>query len=71
MFEPPQSDSVRALFTEPVLAELGLVDGPRLRAAFERAVAEPEAPGRTQLMEAAGLETLARTWRRPASPMGP
>ncbi|MEA3035879.1 MAG: hypothetical protein QOH04_1644 [Sphingomonadales bacterium] len=71
LFEPPQSDHVRALFTEPVLAELGLVDGPRLRAAFERAIAEPEAPGRTQIMEAAGLETLARTWRRPASPMGP
>lgn len=71
MFRPPCADRVRRLFADPLLARLGLVDGPRLADSFHRAAADPELPGRTRLMEAAGLESILRAWRGASAPLGP
>jgi asparagine synthase (glutamine-hydrolysing) len=71
MFGGASARHLRSIFAAPILAELGLVDSGRLMAAFERAAADPDSPDRTQLLEAATMETMLRTWRRASEPLGP
>ena len=71
MFSGPSARFVAGMFDRPLLAELGLVDGRRLRARFDEACRDPSRPGRTELMEAATMESMLRTWHGCGEPLGP